>query len=251
MASDVKPRNNRLLMIIGIVIAFVAAGLVILTGGGKGGGDNGPRNQEVVVSAVDIPSGQQISDSLVKVVKFAPDQVPAGALTTTKAAVGQFSAIALPKNTLITNSNLVPTVKSVPAQKKPYLDIPAGERAIAIPMGGELQAVAGYIQQDDRIDIIYSPKSGLWKTTYQNLRVARIGGPAASAATTTTNAAPALATSFVVYVNLEDAETLSLLFSTGNFKLALRSQADANKNEVQPSNGATTDSLAAKFNIPR
>ena len=238
-------------MIIGIVIALVAAALVIITGGGKQSSDNGARSQEVVVAAVDIPSGSQVSDSLVKVVKFAPDQVPAGAVTSTKVAVGQFAAIALPKNMLLTNTDLVATTKQLPAQKKPYLDIPAGQVAIAIPMGGELQAVAGWIQQDDRVDIIYNPAGTskvVWKTTYQNLRVAHLGGPAATGGSA---AAAGTTTSMIVYVNLEDAENLTLLFSSGNYKLALRSQADAAKNDTLPSAGATTDTLYAKFNIPK
>ena len=242
-------------MIIGIVIAFVAAALVIITGGGKQSSDTGARNQDVVVAAVDIPAGQQISDGLVKVVKYAADQVPTGTVTTTKVGVGQFAAIALPKNTLLTNNDLVPTVKQLPAQKKPYLDIPAGQVAIAIPAGGELQAVAGYIQQDDKVDVIFNPSGStkvVWKTTYQNLRVARLGGPVAAASGSGGGGgAPATASSMIVYVSLDDAETLSLLFSSGNYKLALRSQADIAKNDTLPSGGATVDSLFAKFNIPK
>ncbi|GAC1575047.1 MAG: hypothetical protein NVS3B24_03120 [Candidatus Dormibacteria bacterium] len=257
MAAEVKPKNNRVLMIIGIVIAFVAAALVIITGGGRQGGGDATRNQDVVVAAVDIPAGQQVSESLLKVVKFAPDQVPTGTFAKPAAAVGQYAAVALPKNVLLTSSNLVPTVKSLPAQKKPYLDIPAGLRAIAIPAGGELQAVAGYIQQDDRIDIIFNPNGSpkpSWKTTFQNLRVARLGGataPAASGGAGNAGAAPVAATSIVVYVNIDDAENLSYLFANGNYKLALRSQADVAKNETQPSVGATGDSFFAKFNIPK
>ena len=235
-------------MIIGIVIALVAAGLVIVTGGGKQSSDNGARSQDVVVAAVDIPVGSQVSDSLVKVVKFAPDQVPVGTVTTTKAAVGQFAAVALPKNMLLTNTNLVASTKQLPAQKKPYLDIPAGFVAIAVPMGGELQAVGGWIQQDDKVDILFNPSGTtkpIWKTTYQNVRVAHLGGPAAA------GGAAATASSMILYVTLDDAENLAQLFASGNYKLALKSQADAAKNDILPSAGATNDSLLAKFNIPK
>ncbi len=252
MAAEVKPRNNRLLMVLGVIVAVVAFLLVVLLGGKGGGGDNGARTQDVVVAAVDIPAGQQVSDALVKVVKYAPDQIPAGAVTLTKQAVLQYAAVALPKNTVLTNSNLVSTTAKIPAAKKPYLDIPTGQVAIAIPAGGELQAVAGYIQQDDRVDVIYQPAGSskpIWKTTYQNLKVARIGGPAPSGGSG--NAAPAAASSLVVYVSLDDAENLSFLFASGNYKLALKSQLDATKNDTVNTAGVTSDSFFAKFNIPK
>ena len=236
-------------MVLGVIVAIVAFLLVVLLGGKSGGGDTGARNQDVVVAAVDVPAGQQVSDALVKVVKFAPDQVPAGALTAPKLAVGQYAAVALPKNSVLTNSNLVATTAKIPAAKKPYLDIPAGQVAIALPAGGELQAVAGYIQQDDRVDIIYQPAGttkAIWKTTYQNLKIARIGGPTASGST-----APAAATSLVVFVSLDDAENLTFLFASGNYKLALKSQLDANKTDTVNTAGATSDSFFAKFNIPK
>jgi Flp pilus assembly protein CpaB len=251
LAADVKPKNNRLLMVLGIVIAIVAFVLVILLGGGKSDSGAGARSQDVVVSAVDVPAGQQISEALVKIVKFAPDQVPVGAEATVKASVGKYAAVALPKNTILTTGNLVATVASLPAQKKPYLDIPPGQVAIAIPAGGELQNVAGFIQQDDRVDIIFNGSSGSkpsFKTTYQNLKVSRLGGPAAAAANG--QAAP-VSSSMIVYVSLDDAENLSFLFANGNFKLALRSQQDATKNDTTNTAGVTSDTFSAKFNLPK
>lgn len=237
-------------MVLGIVIAVVAFLLVIFLGQGKSGSDTGARTQPVVVSVVDIPAGQQVSEALVQIVKFAPDQVPTGAITTIKGAVGQYAAVPLPKNTLLTNGNLVPTTAKLPVAKKPYLDIPAGQVAIAIPAGGELQAVGGNIQQDDRVDIIFSPNSAtkpFWKTTYQNLKVARFGGSQATSST----GAPAAATSLIVFVTLDDAENLTFLFANGNYKLALRSQQDATKNDVTNTAGVTQDSFSAKFNLPK
>lgn len=236
-------------MVLGVIVAVVAFLLVVLLGNRGGSGDNQTRNQDVVVAAVDIPAGTQVSDALVKVVKFAPDQVPTGAFITTKQAVGQYAALALTKNTALTGSNLVSTTAKLKPVPKPYLDIPAGQVAIAVPAGGELQAVAGYIQQDDRVDIIYQPTGstkGIWKTTYQNLKVARIGGPVATGSN-----APAAATSLVVYVSLDDAENLTFLFASGNYKLALKSQLDATKTDTQNTAGASSDSFFAKFNIPK
>jgi Flp pilus assembly protein CpaB len=242
-------------MVLGIVIAVVAFLLVIFLGRGSGGSDTGARTQDVVVSAVDIPAGEHLSDALVRVVKFAPDQVPSGAQATTKGVVGQYAAVALPKNTVLTTANLVTSLAKVKPVAKPYLDIPKGQVAIAIPAGGELQAVGGYIQQDDRVDILYNPNGSpklVWKTTYQNLRVARIGPSAAAPASGAAQQQQAgVASSMIVYVTLEDAENLTELFASGNFKLALRSQQDASDTSITPTTGATTDSFMAKFQIPK
>jgi Flp pilus assembly protein CpaB len=234
-------------MVLGIVIAAVAFLLFVFLGQGNRGSSTSARTQPVVVSVVDIPAGQQVSEALVQVVNFAPDQVPTGAMTAIKSAVGQYAAVALPKNTVLTNGNLVSTTAKLPVAKRPYLDIPAGQVAIAIPAGGELQAVGGNLQQDDRVDIIFSSTAAVkpfWKTTFQNLKVAHFGGAA-------TSATPAAVTSLIVYVSLDDAENLSFLFANGNFKLALRSQQDATKTDVTNTAGVNVDSFSAKFNLPK
>src|SRR2546422_848487 len=127
-------------MVLGIVIAALAFFIFLLFGRG-GGSSQGARNVDVVVAAVDIPAGQQISDQIVRIEKFAPEQVPAGAITKVKEATGQFAAVALTKNTALTGSVLVASQSKLPAVKKPFLDIPAGQVAISIPAGGELQTV--------------------------------------------------------------------------------------------------------------
>src|SRR5438094_7263581 len=124
MATEVKPRSNRLLMVLGIVVAVVAFLLIILLGGNKGGGnESAGRTIDVVVAAVDIPAGTQISAPLVKVVKFAPDQVPAGAFNVITCAAkatgctdvtGQFASVALPKNSALTTSNVVSSTAKLP-----------------------------------------------------------------------------------------------------------------------------------------
>lgn len=245
-------------MVVGALLALVAFFVVIVLGGRGGGGGQSARNVDVVVAAVDIPAGTTITQALLATVKYAPDQLPTGYHSKTADVINEFAAVALPKNTPLTSSNLVTTAAKIPAAKKPYLDIPSGQVAIAIPAGGEIQAVGGFIQPDDRIDIIWQPRltpppangaAAPIKTTFQNLRVAHVGP-------VTSQNVQGLTTSLIVFVTLDDAEALMMLFITAdNYKLALTSQKDAPKEgeapKSLPSKGVKSEDLLTRFNYPR
>jgi Flp pilus assembly protein CpaB len=231
-------------MVLGIVIAALAFFVFILFGRNGGtSSSQGTRNVDVVVAAVDIPAGQAISDQIVRIEKFAPEQVPAGSFSKIKDATGQFAAVALTKNSAITSGVVVASVSKLPAAKKPYLNIPAGEVAISIPGGGELQQIGGYIQPDDRVDILWSPSADKWQVAFQNLTIAHVGGVGAAQA-------QGVASSFVVFVSVDDAEALSLLFSNGTYKYVLRSQADASKTDTVNSGGTTLPQFNSRFKVP-
>jgi len=231
-------------MVLGILIAAVAFFIFILFGRGGGTGNNqGTRNINVVVAAVDIPAGQQISDQIVRIETFAPEQVPAGAFSKISQVSGQYAAVALSKNSALSSSTLVSTLAKLPPAKKPYLDIPPGQVAISIPAGGELQQIGGFIQPDDRVDILWSPSAGIWQVAFQNLRISHVG-PVSSANT------QGIASSFVVFVSVDDAEALSILFGNGSYKYVLRSQADAEKNDTVNSGGFTLPQFNSRFHIP-
>ena len=257
MAVDVKPRSNRLLMVIGIIVAVVAFALVLLLGSRGTGGGSANRDTDVVVAAVDIPAGTQVTDQLVKTVKFASDQVPTGAQTQIKDASGQYAAVTLTKGTVLTSSNLVNTQSKLPAQKKPFLDIPSGQVAVSIPYGAELQAVGGFVQEGDKVDILYiaPPDSAHGqlrvKTTLQNLVVQKVGAETAQASNAGGTAqAAGLPSSFVVFVPVDQAEDVTFLFATGQYKLILKSQKDIDKNDSANTAGVTQPSFNAKYGVP-
>src|SRR5258708_26058130 len=94
-------------MVLGILIAAVAFFIFILFGRGGGSGSNqGARNINVVVAAVDIPAGQQISDQIVRIETFAPEQVPAGAFNKISQVSSQYAALALRTNSAPSTSPL-------------------------------------------------------------------------------------------------------------------------------------------------
>jgi Flp pilus assembly protein CpaB len=231
-------------MVLGIVIAAVAFFAFIIFGRSGGTTNQGTRNVDVVVAAVDIPAGQAISDQIVRIEKFAPEQVPAGSYSKIKDATGQFAAVALTKNSAITSGVVVASLAKLPAVKKPYLDIPAGQVAISIPAGGELQQIGGYIQPDDRVDVLWAPAGNSWQVAFQNLKISHVGGVGAAQT-------QGVSSSFIVYVSVDDAEALSVLFGSGSFKFVLRSQADAEKNDTVSSGGTTQQQLIQRFHVPQ
>lgn len=265
MAAEVKPRSNRLLMVLGIVLAVVAFLLVLIVGRGGGGGSSAA-TQNVVVAQVDIPIGTQISDQLVKVVKYAPEQVPSGAKTEvgcpapsngaspppcTAGVVGFFAAVAITKNMPVTDSVLVSSLSKLPPVKKPFLDIPTGQVAVSIPAGGELQTVGGFIQPDDRVDVLATGlpqmKAGVWKTIMQNVRIARVG-PVSGANT------QGLSSSYILFVPLDQAEDLTYLFSNGTYKFVLRSPLDYKPDDKITAGGTTgagQDTFNSKYQVPK
>jgi Flp pilus assembly protein CpaB len=230
-------------MVLGIVIAALAFFIFILFGRGGGTSNQGTRNVDVVVAAVDIPAGQAISDQIVRIEKFAPEQVPAGSYSKIKDATGQFAAVGLTKNSAITSGVVVASLSKLPPVKKPYLDIPPGQVAISIPGGGELQQIGGYIQPDDRVDVLWNPAGSAWQVAFQNLKIAHVGGVGAPQT-------QGVSSSFIVYVSVDDAEALSVLFGNGSFKFLLRSQADAEKTDTVNSGGTTLPQVVSRFHVP-
>jgi pilus assembly protein CpaB len=247
-------------MVMGIVVAVVAFVLVILLGGRGGGTQTSGKTTPVVVAAVDIPAGTQISAQVVTTVNYPTELVPLGAKSTITCpkgvagcveVVGEYAAVSISKNTPLTDSILVTSLGKLPPVKKPYLDIPAGQVAMSIPAGGELIAVGGFIQPDDRVDIMVSgmpdQKAGSWKIILENLRIVRTGGVASPNG-------QGLASSYMVYVSKDDAEALSYLFTSGTYKYVLKSQLDAKpEDKIVPgtSPGINKDTFNARFGVPK
>ena len=123
--------------------------------------------------------------------------------------------------------------------------IPAGMVAVQIPTG-ELVGVGGYIQPDDRIDVIvsYQPKGApqaVTKTSFTNLHVIRVG-PAGGANTR------GISSSLTVIVTLKQAEDLKWALDNTNYKFVLKSVKDYDVPD--PDTSATSmDSFTSTYRI--
>jgi len=244
LATEVKPKSNRILLIFGVFLAIVAFGGALLVGRTSGGTTivGGGKSIDVVVATKDIAASTQITADLVTIQKFSEDQVPPFAFRAKDLVVGKYAALPIHANSAIIDYYVVSDAGSVQPAKQAFLPIPAGQVAMQIPTG-ELVGVGGYIQPDDRIDIIVTasiyPKGTnpadakpYTKTTFTNLHVIRVG-PAGGANSR------GISSSLTVIVTLKQAEDLKFLLDSTNYKFVLKSVKDYD--QVDPSTSATTE----------
>lgn len=245
MATEVKPKSNRILLIFGVFLAIVAFGGALLvgrTGGGTNAIGGATKNVPAVVATKDIPASTQITADMVTVVQFSQDQAPPYAFRGKDLVVGKYAAIPIHLGSAIIDYDIVADAGSVQAAKQAFLPIPAGMVAMQIPTG-ELVGAGGYVQPDDRIDIIITASiypagtnpanaKPYTKTTFTNLHVIRVG-PAGSANTR------GISSSLTVIVTLKQAEDLKYLLDNTNYKYVLKSVKDYDVPDADTS--ATTD----------
>ncbi len=225
MATELKPKSNRILLIFGIFLAALAFGLNLLLARTPGGGTTigGAKNVPVVVAAKDIPASTQITADLVTIENFSTDQAPPFAFRAKDGVIGKYASVLIHSNQAISDNLLVTSASEVAAAKQPFLNIPAGQVAVQIPTG-ELVGAGGYIQPDDRIDVIVTwqapgARAAKTKTTFTNLRILRVG-PAGGANTR------GISSSLTVVVTLKQAEDLKFLIDNTNYKFVLKSVKD-------------------------
>jgi Flp pilus assembly protein CpaB len=166
---------------------------------------------------------------MVTVQQFSSDQAPPYAFRAKDLVVGKFAAIPIHLGQAIIDYDIVADAGSVQPAKQAFLPIPAGMVAMQIPTG-ELVGAGGYIQPDDRIDIIitasiYPPNTNpanakpYTKTAFTNLHIIRVG-PAGAANTR------GISSSLTVIVTLKQAEDLKFLLDNTNYKFVLKSVKD-------------------------
>jgi len=221
LATEVKPKSNRILLIFGFFLAIVAFGGALLvgrTGGGANSLVTGPRNIPAVVATKDIPASTQITADMVTIVQYSGDQAPPFAYRTKEVVVGKFAAIPIHKDSAIIDYDLVSDASGVQPAKQAFLPIPKGMVAMQIPTG-ELVGIGGNIQPDDRIDIMVSYNPNPADPRQKNLQIIRVG-PAGAAN------ARGITSSLTVIVTLQQAQELKWLLDNTNYKYVLRSVQD-------------------------
>jgi Flp pilus assembly protein CpaB len=213
--------------------------LVGRTSGGTTAIGGGTKNVPAVVATKDIPASTQITADMVTVQEFSQDQAPPYAFRAKDLVVGKYAAIPIHTGAAIIDYDVVTDAGSVQPAKQAFLPIPAGMVAMQIPTG-ELVGAGGYIQPDDRIDIIVTATVGtsgkaMTKTTFTNLHIIRVG-PAGGANTR------GISSSLTVIVTLKQAEDLKYLLDNTNYKYVLKSVKDYDVPDA-----ATTPTTADNF----
>ncbi|MFN2452358.1 MAG: Flp pilus assembly protein CpaB [Candidatus Dormibacteria bacterium] len=200
---------------------------------------------QILVSLVPLSPGARVTAAEVRLVPYPASAVTADNVTNLKDAVGKFVSVRLIAGAVILGSELEASDTSAVART-----LRPGDVAISIPFD-EVKGVGGYVQAEDRIDIICQPgENQPVMTCFHNVRVLRSGSlsqvqtpPAAAAVgapvipvggATTPAAGPApVSGALVIVVELShaDAERVSELLiggKTGSIvRYALLNPADA------------------------
>jgi len=239
-----RPRagGGRLFIIVGLVMAFLAFGVVLLVGSATGGtGVGGGPQVQVVVAAQPIVFRSTIVAADITTRGFAQADVPPGSyLIGDKASVlNSVAELSIDKGDVITHNMLAKSATDVLAPTTSYLPLPSGWIAYTMPTG-EQQGVAGYPQVGDYLTVVASADLSLFssggqqqgpprfivKTVYTNLRIIRIGPAGAAGAGATTTQQGGVSSSITVELTQCDAEFMTWLQTKTTLKYTLESYKD-------------------------
>jgi Flp pilus assembly protein CpaB len=284
--APARPRSagGRIFIIVGLVLALVAFGLVVLFSsfsGARGGSGASCPCDLVVYAAKDIGLRSQITTLDQVKVKSIPDTYkPAGAIVidavnANKASDAQTAAALKAVKNFIAEVNIAtdqPLLTSMLAQpgdsvsgaQAAFLPIPQGYVAMTLPTS-ELTGAAGYIQPGDYISLVASigtGKTGASVTVFTQLHVLRVGAAnlaVTSAASNSNNSASgttAPATSLTVIVTPCQSELINWLAANTQMRYELESYKDYSTVPTGPSpdcaglsaaHGIQTSDIIAKF----
>ena len=222
-------KGGRLTTVVGVLLAVAVFGAVLIAGRATG---SSAGNLPVVVAATAIPPRTQLQASDLKIAYYSQPIV--GSFSNIRQAQNMVAQVNFAVGQPVLSNELSDTLLIAPATRPAYLPIPAGYVAMTLPLNDQM-GVAGYIQPDDRIDVlatINTPAGSITKVTLTNLRVLTVGdaststltGPAASAST-------ASATSITVLVQLQNAEYLKWLVDNANLRYVLKSYLNYDQQE--------------------
>lgn len=245
MTTDLKGRVNQVWIAIGLILAIAAFGLMYyVTRASVSSNPAVPSNgQLVVVAKIAIPSGTLITAGMLEETRI-KGILPLNAYTNCQELVDTACATAAgvssPNQTSVTTaSNYYAVVPITPntvitqdlvsvnrANQSPTfgnLNLPAGDVAISIPITAQ-EAVAGYLQAGDRIDIVGVDSKGNTDFTFEDLPVISVGAPSTSASASSSSASGGL---IVLQLTRSQALGVSEMVKDGSiYTIALRSSAD-------------------------
>jgi Flp pilus assembly protein CpaB len=185
VATEVKQRNNRIIMVVlGLVLAAAAFGLSLYVSKGSSTSGTGSSQQvPVVVAKTDLTQGTQLTADVLTTKLYSVDAAPAGAVTDATTVLQKYLSIAITQNTPITGNLLVNDASSAKtaALSLTPLDIHAGDVALAMPVGGsggatpELMTFGLYVQPEDHFDVLVDDGKGNVRYAFQDIRVLKVG----------------------------------------------------------------------------
>jgi Flp pilus assembly protein CpaB len=243
VTTDLKGRVNQVWIAIGLILAIAAFGLMYyVTRASVSTTPTVPSNgTQVVVAKLAIPSGTLITAGMLEETRIkgvlpanaytnCQELVAAACSTTVGVSSSQssvttasnyYAVVSITPNTVITPS-LVSVNRATQSPTFGNLNLPAGDVAISIPITAQ-EAVAGYLQAGDHIDIVGIDKAGDTDFTFEDLPVISVGAP------TTTGGASSSSAGGLIVLQLTRSQALGVteMVQDGSiYTIALRSSAD-------------------------
>lgn len=234
--------RKRLLMIAVLALALGGFVSVLVFKNLQSRGPNSEPGVDVVVAANDIQVGSKVSEPDVRLAKFPPANLPAGAYTKRSQVLGRGVVVPIAKGEFVLPAKLA---AENAGSGLPSL-IPPGMRAVSVRVN-EVVSVAGFVTPGTRVDVLLTgtpagASEQQTTTVLQNVAVIASGHTLER----TSSGEPQNTPVITLLVSPDDAQRLTLASSEGHIQLSLRNPLDTRQDEVAASNnkglfkGATT-----------
>lgn len=210
MAIQPNKPQNRVFLLVGIVLAALAAVAVLFAVSRSGG----TPSTSIVTTKVPIAAGTTITADMLTTTPLPNGAFPPDSFTDPQQVVGKTAPLTISPNTPL-NAALFAATATTPGGTvvAAKLDITKGYVAMAIPVSGggpglsaDQMSLGYYIQPEDHIDILIDPgvpgNPGV-RYSFQDVRVLRVG--------TAGTAAGAPPTVYIVELPRNQAEILTAL----------------------------------------
>lgn len=226
------------ILVIVLALSFGgSAALVVILFAPKGNAQTGPETGPVVVAAMDVGRGTTISKEMVQIKQWPKTMIGAGVCTKLEDVVGRAS-----RNTIVKDEPIVLAKLSEGTGLQSL--VPAGMRAYTIQTPSVSSGVGGFIQPDDRVDVILTVTStfageerrtggGISTVLLQNIQVLA-AGPSLEANSETNKVEGRQLNSVTLLVTARQAQELTLAQSKGQLNLALRRDGDSGDEATSP-----------------
>jgi pilus assembly protein CpaB len=147
-------RSNRLILLIGVLLAIVAfVGIVLISSRPsttENGGPEAPVELDTVIAVEDIPLGVEVEADMVTTQKLATTARLGGAYESTSAVVGQIVRSPITAGAQVTSANFATTGTMNPNLSA---SIPAGKVAITVQVD-QVSGVGTVIRTGDFVDLL-------------------------------------------------------------------------------------------------
>ena len=203
----------------------------------------GSQLREVVVTAADLTFGTKLERTMLRVVRYPKDAVPAGAFSTADSVVGQTTKVFLSAREPITATKLSSRGGGLSMLIRPDM------RAASVEVN-QVSGVSGFVLPGDRVDVLSTVDSrggvsdAVTRTLLQNVEVL-----AAGQKTQQQDNKPITVQAVTLLVDPQGAEIVAHAQHEGEINLVLRNPED--QKEVKVSGFSTREMLGIAEPTPR